>query len=299
MQKCILVYNRYRDLITSSGTVYYIKEALESLDYDVKVILFDRDFINQISDVNIVFNYYTSANFFQCLVPLILEWLNIPYTGSRFITQVLAMDKEYTSILLKSYKIPVPAFSVVRDLKCLQDIPSFPLIVKPALGGSSEGITKESIAKDADGLRLAVESLFSKGFKKVMISSFIEGEEITVGIVGSNPPIVIGILKTCIEPDQILTSKLKEALKVYDERIVPYRGKAYERITKIALTTYDILGCRGCARIDIRLSLEGTPYVIDINTIPGLHPEYSYLPRMAEEFGLGYKGLIKAIMDDN
>lgn len=296
-RRCILVYNKDREITTSAEAIKYIEEALRTLEYVVKSIPFDKEFIHLLEKDDIVFNYYTSTSFLQCLVPLVLEWLDVPFTGSTANTQFLAMDKEYTSIVLESYGIPVPSFSVAKDIDRISDIPPFPVIVKPALGGSSEGISDISIARNTRDLKVALEFLLSKGVRKILISSFIEGEELTVGLIGNDPPSVIGILKTCIDTTKILTSELKEVLDVCDERVVPYRGRFYDKVVDVALKSYKVLGCRGYARIDIRLSLEGIPYVIDVNPLPGLHPKYSYLPRMAEEYELGYKGLIKAIVD--
>lgn len=297
MQRCILVYNKDRDTITSAGAVKHIEEALKTLNYKVESIPFNREFLSLLRKDDLVFNYYTSTGLLQCLVPLILEWIGIPFTGSTADTQFLAMDKEYTSLVLKSYGIPVPPFSVITDIDKIGDIPPFPVIVKPALGGSSEGISDISVAENYKELKLALESLSSNKFTKILVSSFIEGEELTVGIIGKNTPTVIGILKTCIDAKQILTSKLKEVLDAYDERVVIYSESSYSKVVNVALNSYRILRCRGYARIDLRLNLEGIPYVIDVNTLPGLHPRYSYLPRMAEEYGLGYTGLIKAIVD--
>lgn len=298
MKRCILVYNKDRKIITSIEAVNYIEEALKALGYEVVAIPFNKEFICLLGEEDLVFNYYTSTSLLQCLVPLILEWLNIPFTGSNANSQFLAIDKEYTSLVLRAYGIPVPSFSVVKSIYKIDSIPPFPVIVKPALGGSGEGISDISIVRNTREFRLALEFLFYKGFKKVLVSSFIEGEELTIGIIGDNPPYVIGILKTCIEADQILTEELKETLDAYDRRVVPYRGRFYDEVIEAALRSYVILGCRGYARIDIRLSSkDSTPYVLDVNLLPGLHPKYSYLPRMAEEYGLGYKGLIKTIVD--
>lgn len=297
MRRCILVYNKDRDIITSAGAVKHIEEALKTLGYAVETIPFSREFPSLLKKGDLVFNYYTATGSLQCLVPLILEWMGILFTGSNAYTQFLAIDKEYTSLVLRSYGIPVPPFSVITDMDRIGDIPPFPVIVKPALGGSSEGISDISVAKNYKELKLALESLSFDKFEKILVSSFIEGEELTVGIIGNTTPTVIGVLKTCIDADQILTNKLKEVLDAYDERVIIYNKSSYSKVVDVALKSYRILGCRGYARIDLRFSLEGIPYVIDVNTLPGLHPRYSYLPRMAEECGLGYTGLIKAIID--
>jgi len=301
MKKCILVYNQDRKVGTSIGAVDYIKEAINSLGYECKIVPFSKDFISVIDEEqpDIVFNYYTATGFSQCMVPYILDWLKILYTGSGPVTQVLAIDKEYTSIFLIYYNIPVPQFSIVRKGEEVNFTLPFPVIVKPACGGSSEGISKNSVVRAKEELNILLEDLFNQGFDKLLISSFIEGREFTVGIIGNRFPSVLGILETSIKPDEILTKELKDELEVYDKRVTSYTGPLYEKIKEVALLSYKVLGCKDYARIDIRLGRDDVPYVIDVNALPGLHPYYSYIPRITEDTGLGYRGLIERIIKEN
>jgi len=300
MNKCVLVYNKDRDIITAKESVNYIEDAIIRLGYTCSLVPFDKHFISNMIEEkpDIVFNYYTATGSSQVLVPSILETMNIRYTGSDPITQAMAIDKEYTSIILQSYKVPTPQFfTMKKEETFIQSIP-FPFIVKPALGGSSEGISCASIVYTEKDLDRVVDSLFSQDFDKLIASSFIKGKELTVGVIGSKCPRVIGLIETRIKPDEILTKEIKDELEVYDERVITYSGAHYEEIKNIALKSYKAINCKGYGRIDIRLSEDGIPYVIDINTLPGLHPRYSYLPRMAEDAKLGYIGLIKEIIED-
>lgn len=299
MRRCVLVYNKDRNIITARESIDYIKSAIIDLGYTCKLIPFDRDFIYNIEREapDVVFNYYTGTCYSQVIVPSILEELGIRYTGSGPLTQAIAIDKEYTSVVLRFYEVPVPDFFTVKGGDVYFPL-RYPLIVKPALGGSSEGISSSAIVFNKVELDKRLEELFSEGFNKILVSSFIKGRELTVGVIGTEDPEVLGILETRMKPDEILTEKLKEELDVYDERVVVYSGRYLDYIKEVALKAYNVLNCKGYARIDIRLSEDGVPYMIDINALPGLHPRYSYLPRMAEVSNLGYKGLIEKIIEN-
>ena len=298
-KKCVLVYNKDRDVITAREPINYIKSAIIELGYSCRSIPFDEQFMLNIirEDPHIVFNYYTATGRSQMVVPSILENMKVRYTGSDSLTQALAIDKEYTNIILKFYGIPVPQFHTAKKSDTFVCPPDFPLMVKPALGGSSEGISYSAIVCNRGEIDKTLEELFSKGYNKLLVSSFIKGKELTVGVMGSSFPQILGILETRIRPDEILTEEVKEELDAYDERVVTYSGSHYEHIKDVALKSYKAINCKGYARIDIRLGEDEIPYVIDINALPGLHPRYSYLSRMAEDAGLGYKGLIREIIE--
>lgn len=299
MSKCVLVYNKERNIITARESINYIKSAIAELGYSCNLVPFDEDFMSNIKreDPDVVFNYYTATGYSQVIVPSILEEMNMRYTGSDPLAQAIAIDKEYTSIILEFYGIPVPQFYTVKKDSSFSGPPSFPLIIKPALGGSSEGITSSAIVYTQKELKKLLDELFSKGYDKLLVSSFIKGKELTVGVVGYKSPKILGILETRISPVEILTEELKENLDVYDERVISYSDPYYEKIKDVVLRSYRAINCKGYARIDIRLSEDGIPYVIDVNALPGLHPRYSYLPRMAEDSGIGYIGLIKEIIE--
>ncbi len=300
MKKCVVVYNRYRDIITAKESIDYIRSAIVELGYSCSLVPFDDDFMSNIrrEDPYVVFNYYTSTGYPQITVPSILEEMNVRYTGSDPLTQAIAIDKEYTGIILQFYGIPVPQSLVLKKGDRFVCSLRFPLIVKPALGGSSEGISGSAIVYTERELDNVLEELFSKGYDKLLVSSFIKGRELTVGVVGSKSPEILGILETEIRADEILTEELKEELDVYDRRITAYSGPCYEYIEDVILKSYKAINCKGYSRIDIRLGEDGVPYVIDVNALPGLHPRYSYLPRMAEDTGLGYTGLIREIIEN-
>ncbi len=300
MRKCVVAYNRDRNIITARESIDYIRSAMIELGYSCSLVPFDEDFMSNIrgEDPDVVFNYYTSTGYSQITVPSILEEMNVRYTGSNPLTQAIAIDKEYTGIIFQFYGIPVPQSLALKKGDNFICSLRFPLIVKPALGGSSEGISGSAIVYTEREFDNVLEELFSKGYDKLLVSSFIKGRELTVGIVGSKSPEILCILETEIRADEILTEELKKELDVYDRRITAYSGPCYEYIKDVVIKSYKAINCKGYARIDIRLSDNGVPYVIDVNALPGLHPCYSYLPRMAEDIGLGYTGLIREIIEN-
>jgi D-alanine-D-alanine ligase len=216
----------------------------------------------------------------------VLSKLKIPYTGSGISASKLAMDKVASRNIFKRHGLNVPNFKVITkanynhsNMRKLM----FPLVVKPALTGSSIGI---SIVDNFKNIHAAINLAF-KFDSRVIIEEYINGRELTVGILEDKAlPIVEIIPKHNFFDYQ---AKYKHGLTDY---IVPAKltPKISLKIKKAGLSAHRLLGCFGCSRVDIILDKNRRPYILEINTIPGF-TSTSLLPKAATKAGIDFNNL--------
>jgi D-alanine-D-alanine ligase len=218
-----------------------------------------------------------------------LEVLGIPYTGSGVLASALAMDKEASKKVFLYHGIPIPPFvALSKEQKAKSKEFDLPWVVKPATEGSSVGV---SIVKNNDDFEEAFEKALSYG-STVIIEKYIGGQEVQIGILNEK---VLGGVE--VRPSLEFYSYEAKYTAGLTEYVLPPEidSKAYERSKKIALFSHMALGCSGATRVDLRLDKEGNPYVLEINTIPGM-TETSLLPKIARLAGFDFPALIEEIL---
>ena len=260
-------------------------------------------------EVDLVFNIAEGSygDYRESQVPAVLESLSIPFTGSSSVTLALALDKAKTKQILSSEGIPTPAWQLFpTPMTPLQPRLRFPLIVKPNREGSSKGIWRESVVRDEPSLRRQVECLFERYRQEALVEEFIEGKELTVGIIGEEPLPVLEIdFSSCRDSREFFYSwRVKEfqgdpAMGVVPTLHCPARldAETTARVQAIALRAHRALGCIDFSRTDIRLGTDGVPYVLEINPLPGLSPLDSNFPVMTSAAGLSHHALIRRLVD--
>lgn len=218
----------------------------------------------------------------------ILEAIKIPYTGSGVLASRLAMDKIASRRIFELHGLKVPRYKVLNKAsrgiarKVCADF-GFPLVIKPAAGGSSIGLSIINKAKELDK---AIESAFSFD-EKIIIEQYVKGRELTVGILEERALPVIEIIPKnrffdyeakyhAGLTDYIVPAKLKESL--------------VKKAKEAALSAHRLLGCFGCSRVDIILDEGNLLYVLEVNTIPGL-TSTSLLPKAAGAVGIPFEEL--------
>lgn len=216
----------------------------------------------------------------------ILKLLNIPYTGSGVKASRLAMDKIASRKIFQRYGLSVPRFEVFKkDFYNAANLSkfSFPIVVKPATHGSSIGL---SIVGKPGDVPKAINLAF-KFDNRIVIEEYIKGKELTVGILEEKAMPVIEIIPKHEFFDY--QAKYKKGLTDY---IVPARINPLvaSRVKKAALSAHKLLGCFGCSRVDIILGYKDEPFVLEVNTIPGL-TETSLLPKAARHIGIDFTSL--------
>ena len=222
----------------------------------------------------------------------VLEWLGIPYTGSGVLASALAMDKLRTKLLWHAEGLPTPPYAVLTkdsDLRAVARKLGVPLMVKPASEGSSIGMSKvRSAARLDEAYALAVN------YDRVVIAEkFIDGTELTAGILGDQ---VLPLIK--IETPRDFYDY--EAKYIADDTryIVPCGlSAARERdMQALCLKAFRALGCRGWGRVDLMLNRQGRPFVLEVNTVPGM-TDHSLVPKAARAVGMSYEDLCLRILE--
>jgi len=261
--------------------------------------------------VDMVFNIAEgkSGKFRESEIPAILDYLNIPYTGSNTFSLALALNKALTKKILNAEGIPTPDFQTFAkgDEELCPDL-KFPLIVKPNREGSAKGINLSNVVQDKDMLFKKIKEIIDAYKQEVLVEEFIEGRELTVGILENGKTTILPILEidfsTCTKSGEYFYSwRVKEFQGNAELGLVPTfhcparLDRETENIVKqTALKTHHTVGCFDISRVDIRLGQDNIPYVLEINPLPGLNPTESNFPIMAYAAGMKYEDVIEAIL---
>lgn len=258
--------------------------------------------------VDLVFNIAegTRGEHRESQVPAILESLGIPFTGSGSVTLALALDKAKTKQILAFDGVATPAWQLFpTPTTPLNPKLGFPLIVKPNREGSSKGIWRESVVGDEAALRRQVACVYERYRQEVLVEEFIEGLELTAGVLGDEPlPILEIDFSSCQRSGERFYSwRMKEfqgdaSMGLAPALHCPARLDAATaaRVQAIALRAHRALGCADFSRTDIRLRADGTPFVLEVNPLPGLSPLESNFPAMTSAAGLSHHALIQRIV---
>jgi len=298
----------------SQDTVSAIIGALKNKGHNVEAI--DAEYPHLFSyfrknRVDLVFNIAEGkcGKFRESEVPAVLDYLNIPYTGSNTFSMALALNKALTKKLLKADNIPTPRFQVfVKGNEKLDPDLKFPLIVKPNREGSAKGIDASNVVNSKEALFAKATDIINIYKQEVIAEEFIDGKELTVGILENGKTTILPILEIdfsgCKKSGEYFYSwRMKEYQGNTDLGLIPTfhcparLDKNTEALVKeVALRTHKAVGCFDISRTDIRLSSDNIPYVLEINPLPGLNPSESNFPIMAYAAGMKYEDLIEAIL---
>lgn len=281
-----------REISLNSGKAVY--EALKESGVDVAAI--DIKSGNADGNISLIKSYEIDCAFLAVHggfgedggLQKLLEIIKIPYTGSKAEASRLAMDKTASRLVFESKNLKVPRYKTIdkasynKNNKFNNSLGT-PLVIKPAAQGSSLGL---SIIDREEDLEKAVELAFAFD-KKIVIEEYIEGREVTVGILGAYPLPVIEII-----PKKRFFDYEAKYQSGATDYIVPAKLEKIiaERITNAALSAHEFLGCSGCSRVDIILNKEDLPVILEVNTIPGF-TQTSLLPKAAKAAGIGFSEL--------
>jgi D-alanine-D-alanine ligase len=261
-----------------------------------------------------VFNLCESIhgdNRFESLMPLHLELANIAYTGSCPFALSLALRKEKVKDVLRGRGIPAPRGGMVRSIEeCSSLELVFPAIVKPAREDASVGICSASVVKDKPALEERVAHVIETYRQPALVEEFIEGREIYVSILErlGEEPVVFPFFEIDFSEMPADRPKIVSFEGKWVEESVEYKGTRPVRcegltsasratIAKTSLDAFRAVGLRDYARMDIRLSKDGIPYIIDVNPNCDLSDLAGGYSRAAKAAGLSYKELITRIVE--
>jgi len=279
----------------------HVTAALRETGHDAVLLAIDTadDIVPALARIDTVFNVLHGGAGEDGTIALLLDVLGVSYPGSRPQACARAMDKERTKDILARNNVLVPPGSVYNDN---QDIASFcadtlealqlPLVIKPCNQGSSIGV---HIVTDADALIEKARETQER-FGTFLIEKFIPGRELTAGILRTkNGEEVLPLVE--IVPKRGFfnySAKYDEGMSTF---IVPAKldEKTTDEVKRISLAAHHAIGCSGYCRVDIRLTPDGIPYVLEVNTNPGMTP-MSDLPRAAAAAGIDFPSLVQMML---
>lgn len=291
--------SKEREVSLRTGEAIY--QALHAKEYDVvKIDLQPEIFAKQLQENNIsvVFNAVHGLFGEDGCMQGLLDMLGIKYTGSGVLASALAMDKIMSKRIFLAENILTPQFLIVnkQDINaCCQEILekfSFPVVVKPPAQGSSIGV--EVVKSEAD-LAVALVGAF-KYAEEVLIEEFIEGREITVGVAAIDDTLQALPIVEIVPNSGVYDyhSKYTVGATTY---IVPaeIQDDTTLNIQELAKKAFAAMGCRGVARADFILTKTGKPYILELNTTPGMTAT-SLVPKAAKAIGLEFPELCEKIL---
>jgi D-alanine-D-alanine ligase len=303
----------------SPVTVNAIAEVFRSLGHTVVEVGDGRSFLEAAlrDPPDLVFNFAEGAGVSrsrESRVPAVCEMLGIPYSGSDPLALAVALDKDMTRRLAESLGVTVPKgitlapppgeydgdFAEFPPVLEEAGLP-LPVIAKPTCEGSSKGIRNRCLIKTAAEFGPTVVELWKNYAQPVLVEEYIAGDEVTIGLVGNDPPQSIGIMQMIPKKspaDFVYSLEVKRNWHDAVEYVAPARipPEVAHAVEADAMAIFAGLGCRDLARADFRVR-DGVPYFLEINPLPGLNPESSDLLYLAYRMGLTYPQLLTMILD--
>ena len=283
-----------REVSLRSGNAAY--EALKAAGHDVVAIDAVGDIEEKIKDSRICVAFIALHGRFgeDGGIQTILENMGIPYTGSGPQASARAIDKEISRRIFKENGILVPnSRTLFRNYSLEKFIAEntlkFPLVIKPACEGSSIGL---SIIENKETLQEAVDKAFHYD-EKIIVEEFIQGKEVTVGILEDKPLPVVQIV-----PKNRFYDYHAKYTKGMTEYIVPAKitKTEYKAAQKAGVKAHTALGCKGFSRVDIIIDKNKKPVVLEVNTIPGF-TQTSLLPKAAAAEGINFTKLCEKLVE--
>jgi D-alanine-D-alanine ligase len=301
----------FQEEFDSPATVEAIASVLRGLGHTVEKLGDGREMLQRLlaDPPDFVFNFAEGQGIGrsrEARVPAVLEMLGIPYSGSDPLTLAVTLDKDCAKKLAAAEGVAVAKGIVVHPAEVTSTQYSglstltFPVIVKPAWEGSSKGIRGKSIVDRPRDLSELVTAMRRDYQQPILVEEYIQGDELTVGVVGNEPPEILGIMRVAPREQ---TNRFVYGLDIKRDykRLVKYECPAplstadEAAVRDATLGVWKALGCRDVSRVDFRLR-NGVPYFLEVNPLPGLNPVDSDLVILAKLAGWTYEQLITHIL---
>jgi D-alanine-D-alanine ligase len=224
----------------------------------------------------------------------LLEIMGIPCTGSGILASAMGMNKIISKMVFKNHGLQVGPYMVldVDKQEQLNEVPSimaYPVVVKPSSEGSSVGV---SLVYRHEDLKAAADQAFSYD-REILVEKYIPGKEVQVGILGKR---ALGAIEIVPKNSAFYDydAKYKEG---GSDHFFPARinKDEYQRVLEAGLAAHSALGCRGYSRVDFIINESGAPYILEVNTLPGMTAT-SLLPDIARGVGMPFPELVEEIL---
>jgi D-alanine-D-alanine ligase len=307
-----------------AGTIQAIASALESDEHRVQFCAGDHTLPVNLTNFqpHICFNIAEGidGDGREAQVPALCELMGIPYTASRVVANAISLDKTQTKRIWREYGLPTAPF---REFGSLDGVANtalrFPLFVKPAREGTGMGVNPASVVRNHKQLKERVVWILDTYHQPALVEEYLPGREFTVGFIG-NPgdpsqrrrpeiynahgyhwfPILEIDTQTSLTPGiyghDAKSKELTESGAPAYLCPADIPDRLHNRLVDLSKRAAQALNVYDVARVDFRLGAGGEPYLMEINTLPGLNPALSDLCIMAAAEGLDYQVLITEIL---
>ena len=284
-----------------------VEDSLERLGHEVVSIDVGMDLVARLNEAppDVAFIALHGRGGEDGTVQELLEVLGIPYTGSAVHACVRCADKVLAKHALRDGGLPTPDWVVLGEIALhelgagealpgIEELLGFPLVVKPVSQGSSLGV---KFASSAAELPTALVAALSYG-TRVLLERYVEGRELAVSLLAGpdgGPPLALPIVEAVPQGPEFYDFAARYEIG-RTEFVCPalLEPDVAERVREIALAAWELLSCRGFARVDMILGADG-PIVLEINPIPGL-TETSLFPQAADAAGLGFDEVVERVL---
>lgn len=293
-------FSEEREVSLRSGAA--ILNALQALGYDARAMDLKTSSVQDIEDYgpDLVFIGLHGKDGEDGTVQGLMEILNIPYTGSGVAASAIGMNKVLTKKILVYEKIPTAPFIILKKSEFTPQVSTInlimkeiglPMVIKPATQGSSIGTY---IVREQDDVMKAIESAFAYD-NEILVEKFINGIEVTSTVIGNDALQVLPLIEiTSVNEFYDYESKYTPGKCSH---IIPARVpvQIQNKIAELSQKVYKAIGCRGYSRIDFIIDQDGTPFVLEINTLPGM-TEMSLVPDAARAANISFEELVDKIV---
>jgi D-alanine-D-alanine ligase len=283
-----------REISLQSGSE--VLRALHSLGYEARPLDYDERFLDALRQAkpDVVFIALHGPGGEDGHVQALLEYLSIPYTGSGLEAAALSMDKHLTKKLLAAEGLPTPVWDLFDlaggTLPLLPGSLDLPLVIKPRFEGSSNGIAIVRTHEEWTNAMLEA----SKSYAQILAEEYVEGREFTCGVLGEEALPIVEIVAN------------RDGFYSYDAKYGP-GGSTHiapakidddlaARLQMLGLSAHRLLGLRDYSRSDFIIRADNRPYLLEVNSLPGLTPA-SLLPDACAAAGIGFEALIDRLVN--
>ena len=284
------------------ATIAAVQEALTRLGHAVRLLGSAEDVLrrpDQLAGIELVFNIAEGSHgrCREAWAPNALELLGVPYVGSDALALMIGLDKVVCKQLATAAGIATPKWvQIVSPAHAPWTVPfPFPVIVKPRYEGSGRGIDAGAVVHDAAALRRRVEWLYQECRQPMLIEQFIPDGELTVLLIGNDPPEALPAIQRPLDPATGLSCHVVHPAPVDVVHPVVLEERLEAQARRDAVAMFEQLGCRDMARVDFRVDAQGRAYFLEINPLPSFDPQGT-IGLLAEHLGLTYADLIGRIV---
>ncbi|MBV8067856.1 MAG: D-alanine--D-alanine ligase [Candidatus Eremiobacteraeota bacterium] len=282
-----------REISIRSGSE--VVRALNSLGYDAHSIDYDERFVDALRQLkpDLVFNALHGPGGEDGHVQALLEYFSVPYTGSGIEAAALSMDKHLTKKLLAAEGLPTPVWDLFDltggTLPLLPGSLDLPLVIKPRFQGSAVGVAIVRTHEEWTSAMLEA----SKSYSQILAEEYLEGREFTCAVLGEE---ALPLIEIVANRDGFYSYRAKYEPGGSTHLVpAPLDENLAARLQMLALSAHRLLGLRDYSRSDFIVTSDNRPYLLEINSLPGLTP-VSLFPDACSAVGISFEALIDRLV---